>query len=117
MVVQTQCGANFFILDSRRVLAPATKVPGPKHISIPDFVPRGIAILGVIYGRVVVRGDGKARDCSHGRATSKGSHGRVLLRAAMVVLHLRAARVHQRSTTCSVPDCVLRLPTQDGQRS
>ena len=34
----TLCGANFFILDSRRVLAPA-KVLGPKHISNPDFAP------------------------------------------------------------------------------
>ena len=32
-------GVNFFILDSRRVLAPAPKVPGPKHISNPDFAP------------------------------------------------------------------------------
>ena len=35
--LQTQCGVNFFILDSRRVLAPAPKVLGPKHISNPDF--------------------------------------------------------------------------------
>ena len=26
--LQTQCGVNFFILDSRRVLAPAPNVPG-----------------------------------------------------------------------------------------
>ena len=26
--LQTQCGVNFFILESRRVLAPAPKVPG-----------------------------------------------------------------------------------------
>ena len=32
-------GVNFFILDSRRVLAPAPKVLGPKHISNPDFAP------------------------------------------------------------------------------
>ena len=38
-VRQTQCGVNCFILDSRRVLAPAPKVLGPKHISNPDFVP------------------------------------------------------------------------------
>ena len=30
---------NCFILDSRRVLAPAPKVLGPKHISNPDFAP------------------------------------------------------------------------------
>ena len=38
-VRQTQCGVNCFILDSRRVLAPAPKVLGPKHISNPDFAP------------------------------------------------------------------------------
>ena len=38
-VRQTQCRANCFILDSRRVLAPASKVLGPKQISNPDFVP------------------------------------------------------------------------------
>ena len=38
-VRQTQCGVNCFILDSRRVLAPAPKVLGPKHISNSDFVP------------------------------------------------------------------------------
>ena len=32
-------GVNCFILDSRRVLAPAPKVLGPKHISNPDFAP------------------------------------------------------------------------------
>ena len=37
--LQTQCGVNSFILDSRRVLAPAPKVLGPKHISNPDFAP------------------------------------------------------------------------------
>ena len=37
--LQTQCGVNFFIPDSRRVLAPAPKVLGPKHISNPDFAP------------------------------------------------------------------------------
>ena len=37
--LQTQCGVNFFILDLRRVLAPAPKVLGPKHISNPDFAP------------------------------------------------------------------------------
>ena len=34
-VRQTQCGVNCFILDSRRVLAPAPKVLGPN----PDFAP------------------------------------------------------------------------------
>ena len=38
-VRHTQCGVNCFILDSRRVLAPAPKVLGPKHISNPDFAP------------------------------------------------------------------------------
>ena len=38
--LRTQCGVNFFILDSRRVLAPAPKVLGPKHISNPDFAPK-----------------------------------------------------------------------------
>ena len=37
--LQTHCGVNFFILDSRLVLAPAPKVLGPKHISNPDFAP------------------------------------------------------------------------------
>ena len=37
--LQIQCGVNFFILDSRRVLAPAPKVLGPKHVSYPDFAP------------------------------------------------------------------------------
>ena len=37
--LQTQCGINYFILDSRCVLAPAPKVLGPKHISNPDFAP------------------------------------------------------------------------------
>ena len=37
--LQTQCGVNCFILDSRRVLAPAPKVLRPKHISNPDFPP------------------------------------------------------------------------------
>ena len=37
--LQTRCGKNFIILDSRRVLAPALKVLGPKHISNPDFAP------------------------------------------------------------------------------
>ena len=31
--LQMQCGVNFFIPDPRRVLAPAPKVLGPKHIS------------------------------------------------------------------------------------
>ena len=39
--LQTQCGVNFFILDTRRVLAPApTQHPrcwGQKHVSNPDF--------------------------------------------------------------------------------
>ena len=39
VALQAQCGVNFFILDSRRVLAPAPKVLGPKHISNPDFAP------------------------------------------------------------------------------
>ena len=34
-----ECGVISFILDSRRVLAPAPKVLGPKHISNPDFPP------------------------------------------------------------------------------
>ena len=33
------CYIHFFILDSRRVLAPVPKVLGPKHISNPDFAP------------------------------------------------------------------------------
>ena len=37
--LQTQCGVNCFIMDSRRVLAPAPKVPGPKHIFNPYFAP------------------------------------------------------------------------------
>ena len=37
--LQTQCGVKSFILDSRRVLAPAPKVLRPKHISNPDFAP------------------------------------------------------------------------------
>ena len=36
--LQIQCGVNFFILDSTRVLAPAPKVLGPKHISNPDLL-------------------------------------------------------------------------------
>ena len=32
-----QCGVNFFILDSKRVLAPAPWVLRPKHISNSDF--------------------------------------------------------------------------------
>ena len=37
--LQTPCGVHSFILHSRRVLAPAPKVLGPKHISNPDFAP------------------------------------------------------------------------------
>ena len=37
--LKMQCGVNFFILDSTRVLAQAPKVLGPKHISNPDFAP------------------------------------------------------------------------------
>ena len=35
--LQIQWGVNFFLLDSRRVFAPAPKVPGPKQISHPVF--------------------------------------------------------------------------------
>ena len=35
----TVCGVNFFIMDSRRVIAPEPKVLGPKYISNPDFAP------------------------------------------------------------------------------
>ena len=41
--LQTQCGVNFFILDSRRVLAPAPKALEPKHISNPDFAPKHLS--------------------------------------------------------------------------
>ena len=37
--LQIKCGVNFIILDSGHVWALATKVPGLKHISNPDFAP------------------------------------------------------------------------------
>ena len=37
--LQTHYGVNFFILDSRRVLAAAPKALGPKPILNPDFAP------------------------------------------------------------------------------
>ena len=37
--IQIQCGVHFFILDLRRVSAPASKVQGQKHITNLNFAP------------------------------------------------------------------------------